>query len=57
MMSGVPIPDSSRLAVPEGGKSAGMRRTVVRTPCSSSTCQNGVPWRSSSTPPPESGKR
>ena len=55
-MSGVPIPLSSRVAVPEGGKLAGMRTIVVRTPWSSSTSQNGRPCRSSSARALESGK-
>ena len=42
-MSGVPMPESSRVAVPEGGKLAGMRITVVSTPTFSSFSQNGVP--------------
>ena len=54
-MSGVPIPLSSRVAVPEGGKLAGMRTMVVSTPRCSSTSQKGVPWRSSSTRPAASG--
>ena len=41
-MSGVPIPLSSRVAVPEGGKLAGMRTMVVSMPRASSTSQNGV---------------
>ena len=53
--SGVPIPLSSRLAVPEGGKLAGMRITVVGMLFSSSTSQNGVPWRNNSTVPPDNG--
>ena len=31
-MSGVPMPETSRVAVPEGGKFAGMRRIVVSNP-------------------------
>ena len=42
-MSGVPMPPSSRVAVPDGGKLAGMRMIVVRMPCCSSTSQNGCP--------------
>ena len=42
-MSGVPMPLSSRVAVPDGGKLAGMRMIVVSTPRSSSTSQNGLP--------------
>jgi len=54
--SGVPMPLSSRVAVPEGGKLAGMRTIVVSTPWSSITCQNGVPFRSDSICPPATGK-
>ena len=43
------MPDSSRVALPEGGKLAGMRTIVVRMPRFSSTSQKGCPWRSSST--------
>ena len=42
-MSGVPIPLSSRVAVPDGGKFAGIRTIVVSMPCCSSTSQNGWP--------------
>ena len=42
-MSGVPMPDSSWLAVPEGGKFAGMRMMVVRIPRFSRGSQNGCP--------------
>ena len=45
----MPIPDSSRVALPEGGKFAGMRTTVVWIPRFSSTSQKGCPWRRSST--------
>ena len=54
-MSGVPIPLNSRVAVPDGGKFAGMRMIVVSIPRSSSTSQNGRPRRSSSTRPAERG--
>ncbi len=54
-MSGVPMPLSSRVAVPEGGKLAGIRTIVVSIPRASSASQNGVPWRSSSTRPAWSG--
>ncbi len=54
-MSGVPMPLSSRVAVPDGGKLAGMRMMVVSMPRASSTSQNAVPPRSSSTRPPDSG--
>ena len=54
-MSGVPIPESSRCAVPEGGKLAGMRMIVVLTPCRSSASQNASPRRSSVTVPPVRG--
>ena len=37
------------MALPEGGKFAGMRTTVVSIPRFSSTSQKGCPWRSSST--------
>jgi hypothetical protein len=49
------MPLSSRVAVPDGGKFAGIRRIVVSMPWLSSTSQNGVPRRSSSTRPLESG--
>ena len=48
MTSGVPMPDSSRVALPEGGKFAGMRTTVVWIPRLPSTSQKGCPYRSSS---------
>jgi hypothetical protein len=48
-MSGVPIPDSSWVARSDGGKFAGIRTIVVRTPRFSRTSQKGCPWRSSST--------
>ena len=49
------MPDSSRDAVPDGGKLAGMRMIVVGTSLASSTSQNGVPRRSDSMLPPEIG--
>ena len=54
-ISGVPIPLSSRAAEPEGGKLAGIRMIQVGTPARSSTSQNGVPRRRSSTLPPLRG--
>ena len=44
-MSGVPMPLNSRVAEPDGGKFAGIRMIVVRTPCCSSASQNGWPSR------------
>ena len=49
------MPLNSRVAVPEGGKFAGMRMIVVSMPRASSTSQNGCPCRRSSTLPPEIG--
>jgi hypothetical protein len=55
-MSGVPMPESdSPRWHSAGGKFTGMRMTLVRTPCSESVCQNGLPLRRLRTPPPESG--
>ena len=54
-MSGVPIPLSSWLASPDGGKFAGMRTIVDSMPCCSRSAQNGVPCRSNWTLADDSG--
>ncbi len=56
-MSGVPIPASSRVAVPVGGKSAGIRMIVVSMPFASSGSQKGVPCRRDSTRAADKGSR
>ena len=56
-MSGVPIPESSVVAVPDGGKFAGIRMIVLGMPCASRSSQKAWPWRKSSTRPAVRGKR
>ena len=49
------MPLNSLLARPDGGKSAGMRTTVVSMPRSSSRSQKARPFLSNSTRPAASG--